>query len=130
MNNPEERINWKDKKFLIVEDDEASIAYLTEIFEETGAELIYSDSGNEAIKICKNDPEIDLVLMDIQLPELNGFEATKIIKRHRSNLPVIAQTAYAMASDRKRCFEAGCDDYAAKPFDRDQLILKIQRLLR
>ncbi|MCB0821120.1 MAG: response regulator [Bacteroidales bacterium] len=120
--------NWKNKKFLIVEDDEMSYIYLREILKSTEADLFLAKDGHEAVKFVRNNPDIDLVLMDIKLPGMSGLEATGIIKSI-INVPVIVQTAYAMADDYKRILETGCDDYVTKPINRKKLLKSIARLI-
>ncbi len=129
MNKPRELINWSDRTFLIVEDEEVNVQYLQELLKMTKANLLYAITADEAIEACKNHPEIDLVLMDIKLPGMNGYEATRRIKKIRHNLPVIAQTAYAMSSDRTNALKAGCDDYIAKPIRSFDLLDLIGRYL-
>ena len=92
--------------------------------------IIRAKTGIEAIERIEADKQIDLVLMDIKMPDLNGFEATKRIKNLRSNLPVIAQTAYAMSTDEESCLKAGCGDYISKPLRIDLLLGKIDDYLR
>lgn len=113
--------NWENKTILIAEDDIQSFHFLRELLNKTRAEIIHARTGREAVEIVRSTDKIDLVIMDIQLPEINGLEATKLIKMVRSNLPVIAQTAYAMAGDREKMEQAGCNDYIAKPVDISQL---------
>lgn len=79
-------------------------------------------------KACQN-AEIDIVLMDIKMPEMNGIEATKRIKQNRPNLPIIAQTAYAFSDDRAKALKAGCDDYIAKPIQGDKLLEMVNSML-
>jgi len=82
------------------------------------------------IERVEKDRQIDLVLMDIKMPDLNGFEATKRIKGIRKTMPVIAQTAYAMSTDEENCMKAGCDDYISKPLRIDVLLNKIDHHLK
>ena len=86
-------------------------------------------NGTEAVSICKSTPDIDIVLMDIQLPGLNGYEATRQIKSFNKELVIIAQTAYAMAGDEKKALEAGCDDYLSKPIGKENLLLLLSKYL-
>ena len=123
------QINEKDKTILVVEDDENSFEFLKVILEKSGANTLWSKNGEEAIEQCKQNPKIDLVLMDINMPIMNGYEATREIKKLRPNLPIIAQTAYAMAGDQEKSLEAGCDDYITKPIKQEVLITKIEELL-
>jgi signal transduction histidine kinase/ActR/RegA family two-component response regulator len=119
--------DWKDKNILIVEDDEMSFIYLREILKHTNAGILHAKDGNQAIDLVKQHPVIDLVLMDIKLPGISGYEATGIIKSI-IDVPVIIQTAYAMADDQKKILETGCDDYITKPINRRKLLLSIKRI--
>ena len=107
--------NWEDKIVLVVEDNESNFEFIKAVLSKTNAQLIWADTGIKAIEIFEKTSSIDLVLMDIQIPELDGYEVTKIIKGINLNTPVIAQTAYAMSQDRDRALSAGCDDYISKP---------------
>ena len=100
-----------------------------ESYSNTKAKILLAKNGKESVEICTSNPDIDLVMMDIQLPEMNGYYATRLIKKHRENLPVIAQTAYALAGEREKSLEAGCDDYIAKPINRNDLLLILQNYL-
>jgi len=110
------------KKILIVEDDFSSFSYLQAALKKLRTEIVWAKDGETAVKYCKEMPDIDLVLMDIQLPKMTGFEATPLIKENRPALPVIAQTAYTMSGEEQKCYEAGCDDYLAKPIVPNDLI--------
>ncbi len=114
---------------LIVEDDEYSFEFLKIVLEKPGTSIFRATDGEEAIKFCEENPDTDLVLMDINLPTMNGFEATKRIKKFRPQLPIIAQTAYAISGDREKALAAGCEDYISKPIKKDELIEKINKLL-
>ena len=111
----------KGKKILIVEDDETNSELIKEIFYEADVILIRVISGVDAVNICHKE-DFNLILMDIQLPEKNGFDATTEIKKFKPDIPVIAQTAYAFESDKQKAIEAGCSDYIAKPFRKDELL--------
>ncbi|MBN2612667.1 MAG: PAS domain S-box protein [Bacteroidales bacterium] len=121
--------DWTNKKFLIVEDDKASLAFMKVLFKLTRAKLVFAAKGQEAIDIFMKEKNFDLVLMDIQLPDINGLEVTKMLKGIDRNIPVIAQTAYAMYGDESKCLKAGCDDYISKPVDITDLFFKINRLI-
>ena len=116
------KYNWTGKKILIVEDDVSSTFFLKEVLEETGASMAFATDGLTALKLCREDLDISLVLMDIQIPFLNGFETSKQIKDLRPDLPIIAQTAYAFIDDREKSLQAGCDDYISKPIDPFELL--------
>ncbi len=117
------------KKILIVEDDFSSYSYLQAALNKLKAELIWAKDGATAVKYCEEMADIDLVLMDIQLPKLTGFEATPLIKKARPNLPVIAQTARTMSGEEEKCYEAGCDDHLAKPIIPGDLVNKVCKYL-
>jgi len=117
--------NWQTKTILIVEDVKVSFDLLTKFMAETKVNILHAADGDIAVKLCIENNSIDLVLMDIQLPTIDGLEATSIIKKSKPNLPIIAQTANAMADDRRTIIEAGCDDYIAKPINKSELLDKI-----
>jgi len=121
--------NWRGKTILIAEDEDVNYNLLETILVPTGAKIYRATNGLEAIDRCEADLTIDLVLMDIKLPNMNGFEATRHIKSKRKNLPIIAQTAYAMSTDEESCLKAGCDDYIAKPLRIDDLLKKVNKYL-
>ena len=106
--------NWENKTILIAEDEEMNYLLIEEIFRKSKAKIIRAINGKQVIELFKVHPEIDLILMDIKMPEISGYEATKIIKKIR-NVPIIAQTAYAMAGEEKESQKAGCDAYITKP---------------
>ena len=122
--------NWTDKCILIAEDEHVNYLFLMELLKTTRANIIHAKNGKEAISICKENPAINLVLMDIKMPEINGYTATLEIKKIRQNLPVIAQSAYAMEEEIIKCKEAGCDDYISKPIDQQKLLLIIDNFFR
>ncbi len=120
--------DWSGRTILVAEDDFYSSAYLKELIGKTGAKVIIVENGLRAFAECLKNPEIDLVLMDIKLPVVNGLESTRLIKKYKPNIKIIAQTAFAMLGDRTRCINAGCDDYITKPIDPNELFNKIMRL--
>ena len=124
----EKDLNWKDKTILIVEDDFASQIFINELLKNTEADLIVASNGLQAIDACM-DNKIDLVLMDIQLPGMDGYEATRRIKELNYGIPVLAQTANAFAENKKKCMEAGCDDFITKPLKADILLEKATKYL-
>ena len=126
---PENDISFHDKTILIVEDIEASYEFLDLLLREAGARTMRAADGAESLKICRENPDLDLVLMDIQLPVLNGYLATKKIKKIRPELPVIAQTAYAMAGDQSKSIDAGCDGYISKPIKKEELFRTLRKVL-
>lgn len=121
--------NWSDKHLLLVEDEEVNTKFIHELLTDTGINLMHVTTGEEAVEICRTNHQIDLILMDIRLPGINGFETTRKIKSIRKDLPVIAQTAYAMQNEKKSCLEAGCDRYLTKPFIQKDLLNAINDFL-
>lgn len=107
--------NYDGKSVLVAEDEQSNFDFLKIVLTKMNIKVIWATNGIEAVEICENDPSIDLVLMDIKMPLLNGYEATRLIKKKRPGLPVIAQTAYAMISDKIEADKAGCDGYLSKP---------------
>jgi PAS domain S-box-containing protein len=115
---------WEDHKVLLVEDDAVSRDYIKEILKDTGIEVVTASNGNEGYRRFKDHGNIDIILMDIRLPDTDGYEVTREIRRTAPDIPIIAQTAYAMRQDRRKCIEAGCTDYVTKPID-GQVLLSI-----
>ena len=114
-------------KTLIVEDDEISEKLISIIVSHFSKEIIIARSGNEAIEICRNIPAIDLILMDMRLPDLNGYEATRQIRKFNKDVIIVAQTAFGLSGDKEKAIEAGCNDYIAKPINKTVLHSLIQK---
>ncbi len=119
----------KGKKILIVEDDLPSRLYLNKILERTGAVLINAGDGSEAVGIAERNPDIALILMDIQLPILNGYAAATKIKKSEHKGKIIAQTAYSLADDLEKIRSSDFDDYIIKPIYPDQLVEKLSAIV-
>jgi PAS domain S-box-containing protein len=115
---------------LVTEDDETSLLLIEEIIEDNSITVLPAANGKEAIEQVKSNVDIDLVLMDLKMPHLDGYEATRQVKQIRPDMPVIAQTAFASNSDRKKALEAGCDEYISKPISRSELIRAMKSLFR
>ena len=107
-------------KVLITEDDETSSELLSIISDRFAKEIIYSKTGKESIIACQNNPDFDLILMDIQLPGMNGYEVTRKIREFNKEVVIIAQTAYGFSGDREKALDAGCNDYISKPINNDK----------
>jgi hypothetical protein len=116
-------------KILIAEDDEPSAMLISLMVESLRTNIITAGNGNEAVNICRNNPDLDLILMDIQMPEMNGYEATSQIRQFNKDVVIIAQSAYALSFDRQKALDAGCNDYIAKPILKDDLLTLIQQHL-
>lgn len=123
------KYNFTNKNILVVEDVESSFELLKLLIEPTGAQVLRAVDGKQAVDLCFTQSDIDLVLMDIHLPLMNGLEATRLIKKRLPNLPIVAQTAYALSDEKEACFEAGCDGYLAKPIRSSFLLPVIGEIL-
>lgn len=119
---------WKDKTVLIAEDDKSNCDYFRLLLNETELNILYAHNGKEAVEMCdKYNP--DLILMDIKMPEMNGIEATRIIRIKHPHIPIIAQTAYAMEDDEKVTLQAGCNAYMQKPIQKTYLLNMLHKYL-
>lgn len=121
--------DWKGKTILVVEDDTTNYKYIQILLLRNNAKLLWARNGREAIKLFELNSEISLVLIDIQLLDINGYELTKKIKKLKKHIPVIAQTAYALAGDKEKSYEAGCDYYFSKPLKANKFIEVIDRFI-
>lgn len=116
-------------KVLVVEDDKASQELIERILKPLNLEFVYANDGAEAIRYVIRNDEISLIMMDLKLPDVNGYEATAIIKKIKPEIPIIAQTAFAMEGDRDKAIAAGCDNYITKPLDSAKLLELVQTYL-
>ncbi|HEX7410744.1 MAG TPA: ATP-binding protein, partial [Bacteroidales bacterium] len=114
---------------LVAEDIRSNFNLIQIMLKKTDATMLYAEDGAQAVKICREHDHIDLVLMDIQMPEMNGYEATHEIRKFRPDLPIIALTAYAFEEDKLRVLNAGCNDFITKPINKDGLIAKMSEFL-
>ena len=115
---------------LVAEDEEINYLFLEILLKkeiELNCEIIHAKNGEEAVKICKKNPDIDLILMDLKMPIMDGFEATKRIKEFRPNVPIVAQTAFSSAEDKKKVFSLGFDDFISKPISKEALSAVINK---
>jgi two-component system cell cycle response regulator DivK len=114
---------------LIVEDVESNYLYLNAVLTKLDAHIEWVKNGLEAVNFAKDHPETDLILMDLQMPEMNGYDASREIKKIYPEMIIIAQTAFAMSDDRSKALEAGCDDYLAKPIRSKDLLDTVNKYL-
>lgn len=121
--------DWAGKTILIAEDDEANFLLLRKALEKTNVEIIHADNGKDAVKFFRTNPDIDLILMDIRMPIMDGIEATSQIKQIDKNVPIIVQTAFTMSSEKEKSFKAGCDDYISKPINIKELFATIYKYI-
>ncbi len=121
--------DWRDKTILIAEDEEFNLIYLEELLSLTRVKILHAVNGKEAVELCRSHPEINLVLMDIKMPVMNGIEALQAIHVFRPDLPIVANTAYAMSGDQEKLIQSGFSGYIAKPFAKNDLLNKISSIL-
>lgn len=114
---------------LVAEDDEINFMYIKEIFRGTGAIILHAANGKEAVEICRSNNDIRIVLIDIKMPVMNGYEAIKQIREFRPELPIIAQTAFALSNEMLKAFNAGSNDYISKPFKKEQLLALVSKYI-
>jgi CheY-like chemotaxis protein len=120
----------KENTILIVEDDETSSILLQVFLSQGNYKLLFAVNGKMAVQMFRKNPDINLILMDLKMPVMDGYEAIRQIRELNTNIPIIAQSAYAMSGDSKKALEAGCDDYVTKPVKKEELLAKIKALLK
>jgi CheY-like chemotaxis protein len=120
-----------EKTVLVVDDDVRNIFALSSVLERRGMEVLPASTGREAISILQNRPDVSVVLMDIMMPEMDGYQTMREIRKEAQfrRLPIVALTAKAMKGDREKCLEAGASDYLAKPVNTDQLLSTVKMWL-
>jgi len=120
----EEGEKIQGKKVLVVDDDVRNIFALTSVLEGHGLEVVYAENGRDGINALERHPDVDVVLMDVMMPEMDGYETMKVIRKDPAHkaLPIIAITAKALKEDREKCIQAGASDYLPKPVDAEKLL--------
>ena len=121
--------DFKDFTILIAEDVDYNFEYLKEILRETNAAILWAKDGIDALNLYSKN-KVDLILMDIQLPEIDGYEATRTIRESNEDIPIIAQTAYAMSDDHQKCFAAGCNEVLTKPIKMKEMLDTLAKYLK
>jgi CheY-like chemotaxis protein len=124
-NNDENSV--RKLKILIAEDDEPSEMLLTLAVENFSKKILHAKTGAKAVELCRKNPDIDLVLMDIQMPDTDGYEATRQIRQFNTNVIIFAQTAFVLSGEKEKAIEAGCNEYFSKPFKQSLLIDLIKK---
>lgn len=119
----------KKPLILIVEDVESNYLYLHAVLSKLDARIEWVKNGVEAVDFVRKNPQTKLIMMDLQMPEMNGYDATREIKKFNTEVIIIAQTAFAMSDDRSKALEAGCDDYLAKPIRSKDLLDTVKKYL-
>jgi CheY-like chemotaxis protein len=117
-------------KILIAEDDIISQRLLTEMIKIFSSKVLTVWNGLKAVEICRNQPDIDLILMDIRMPKMDGLEAARQIRQFNDKVIIIAQTAYTLTNDMLKAIDAGCDDYISKPINRNLLMALINKYFK
>ncbi len=125
----ESNFDWSNKTILVAEDEESNIKMLKLVLQKTNVNIIHVQNGRDAVKKSNEIKDLDLILLDIKMPKLNGHEATKEIRKSNKKIPIIAFTAYAMPADQQKAKEAGCSDFIAKPIKTDKLLNKLNHYL-
>jgi two-component system CheB/CheR fusion protein len=120
---------WKNNTILIVEDEPLNLFMLKEFLRPSGIRILHAGTGDDALKLYHDNKDIDVILMDIRIPGINGYDATREIRKSSQKIPIIAQTAYAMQEDRKKCLEAGCNDFLSKPLNKELLLQSIIKFI-
>ncbi len=122
--------HWDNRVVLITEDEEVNFFYLKMLLKKTEARILRARNGKEAVDLISDyQGKIDLVLMDLNMPVMDGYQAMRIIKSNYPHIPVIAQTAYTLNNDRHKCLEAGFNDYISKPVNRVALFRMVNENL-
>jgi CheY-like chemotaxis protein/nitrogen-specific signal transduction histidine kinase len=120
---------WKNRIILVVEDDLVNYQFIEALLEKSQVQLLHATNGDQALDLCRTIHKIDLILMDLKLPEKNGYEITKEIKALRSDIPIIAQTAFPLSEVREKCLKSGCEDVVSKPIEIELFLDKINMYL-
>jgi two-component system, cell cycle response regulator DivK len=118
--------DWSKKTILVVEDEAFTRFFYNKALQLTGVNLLFAENGAEGMKMATENKEIDCVLMDIRMPIADGYEATRMIKSIKKDLPIIVQTAYVLSNERLLAFQAGCDEFISKPI-RLEVLFKLLR---
>ncbi|NPD86930.1 response regulator, partial [Lentimicrobium sp. L6] len=123
----EPQVSLSNLSVIIAEDDETSKLFFEAIFKNTFNKITYTKNGKETIDKCRENPETDLILMDIKMPGMNGYDATREIRKFNNDVVIIAQTAFGLTDDREKAIEAGCNDYISKPIQKEELEIIIMK---
>jgi CheY-like chemotaxis protein len=122
--------SWKDKKFLIADDSELNYILLKKNLEKSGALILWAKDGRQLIDMVENQGDIDLVLLDISMPKIDGLTATKMLREAGFKTPIIAQSSFISENEIDQVLKAGCNNYIIKPFQKHDLFAKIDALLQ
>jgi CheY-like chemotaxis protein len=123
-------LDWSEYTILIADDDDGNYTLLWYMLTDVKSSVIRASNGLEAVEACKSNNKINLVLMDVKMPVMDGIESTRAIKSFRTDLPIIMQSAHIIEDVKLNCFDAGCDDFLVKPFDEDLFYQLINSYLK
>lgn len=129
-NQSQERNDWSDKVFLVVDDVQANFIFLKAMFKEANATVLWAKNGREAIDLAQKAPRIDLVLMDIRMPEMDGYEASSALRKLYPDLMIVAQTAFSEPEDFELAMQSGCNEYITKPISYTELFSLVTKLIK
>ena len=121
--------NWKDKTIMIAEDSEMNFIIIKKSLEVSGAEILWAKDGEELIESVKEGNSIDLILMDISMPKMDGYTASKALRNDGYQMPIIAQSAFSIDEEKDKVIDAGCNDFISKPINKEELFEKIDSLI-
>jgi len=130
VSQEDESDQFTNVKILIAEDDETSDFLITSMLKKNNHEVLHTQTGIETVEVCRNNPDIDLILMDIRMPNISGYEATRQIRQFNKEVIIIAQTAYGLSGDRQKAIDAGCNEYLSKPIDKDELLRLMKKYFK
>jgi two-component system, cell cycle response regulator DivK len=123
------KFRWREKTIMIVEDVRTNHMLIDRILRRTSANLLWAMDGEKAVQMAKENDNIDLILMDIRLPKMNGYDATREIRKFRQDVPIIAQTAYVLPEEKGKVLSVGCNDLLTKPIRKNQLLATVSRYI-
>lgn len=129
MGNTPVKFRWREKTIMIVEDVRTNHMLIDRILRRTSAKLLWAMDGEKAVELAKSNENIDLILMDIRLPKMNGYDATREIRKFRKDVPIIAQTAYVLPEEKGKVLSVGCDDLLTKPIKKNQLLATVSKFI-
>jgi len=118
-------LDWTGKTILIAEDELVNFRLLELVLQKTKATLLHGRDGLKTLELFKENPQIDIILMDIKMPEMDGYEVTTEIRKINPSIPIIAQTAYALEEEKQKTLDVGCNAYITKPIDKTKLLALI-----
>ncbi len=123
------KYRWRDKTIMIVEDVRTNHMLIDRILRRTSAKLLWAMDGEKAVEMANENDSIDLILMDIRLPKMNGYDATREIRKFRKDVPIIAQTAYVLPEEKGKVLAVGCNDLLTKPLKKEDLLEMVHKYI-